>query len=716
MIFKQGTLKFLLFFSLHLLFLKLSAQIYEPITFPENVNERYIFDPLKEHLEYKVFLKNKIPKKHIEDFSFHQVFGKIELFNDGEIYFGWDATENYLNQILETIIPNELKDKKIKVFIGRSSEINAYCLYDGTMIINVGLLAEVKSEAALVAVMGHELAHFIKQHHINRFIKQLETNKKYKKKAIFEKYLKNSENSQEDENEADKIGFEITKNSGYDLTEALSNFELFLKEKEYYNIRNKSVLANSDSVIISTKNGIYRANTLESLMSTHPELKERMDNLSQFIKKNDQANSVKFKVNEDIFLSLRKQARLECLSMLLNSHNYQECLERSFTYYLFYPNEINFCYYASESLRRLCLIDYRKKNLGFLTERLINNGFKEGEGVLHDIKFIIPDEKLLPLIQAKDLLIIDKTPTFETYKEAFYYFSNKLIVNGNPEGLLQIALFENNYDKIKENVTKYIQDPKSLNKLYAKTYLDNNLSNHISAYNREIVLIPKVDFFAVGFFAKDKNSIFSLLMSIDNRNRYYYKKSEIVGTKLSSKISEHINSTNKIDSAISLSKAKFSFFNTRIKYENALRTTFLASREENDGFKVVHHYKELENEDYVGKVDIFRLDPNLWQFYDDNKFSVLSYAYYKRYTDLSQKTLKNIYWAMSIPSFGITAIIAALKVDSYKELKLYSFNPKYGVVYYNSKIKKRKLNERNAKRMFKKLSKKRDKDIQEYIL
>src|SRR5262249_4086239 len=138
----------------------------QPIPFPEKVDKKYIMEPLKEQEKYAKKLKKSLPKQVVLDYTVAQTFGKAELFTNGEVYLGWPAMENYVNQVLDSIMPANLVNKKIRAYIGRSSSINAYCLYDGTMIVNVGLLAEVKNEAALAAIMGHELGHFIKNHHL----------------------------------------------------------------------------------------------------------------------------------------------------------------------------------------------------------------------------------------------------------------------------------------------------------------------------------------------------------------------------------------------------------------------------------------------------------------------------------------------------------------------------------------------------------------------
>jgi len=138
-------------------------------------------------------------------------------------------------------------------------------------------------------------------------------------------------------------------------------------------------------------------------------------------------------------------------------------------------------------------MDYKLKKKGFLTEKLSNSGFAEGQGILHDLKFLIPNTETYSLIKTKELSTPGSYP-FETYKEAFYYFTKKLIEKDYPEAYLSQALFENNKAKVKENVTKYLGHTKSKHKNYAMNYMNNTLGDMVSNNKKEIILIPKVKF------------------------------------------------------------------------------------------------------------------------------------------------------------------------------------------------------------------------------
>ncbi len=670
------------------------CQVYQPIIFPEKVDKKYVFNPLKEQEKYMKKVKKSIPGKYLEQYTFNQTFGKSELFTNGDIYLSWPAMETYVNQILDSIIPGSLTSKKIRAYIGRSSSINAFCLYDGTMIVNVGLLAEVKSEAALACIMGHELGHFIKNHHLNDFKKKIKNANKG-----FGNDLKNMSHSQENELESDQEGFAIAKSAGYDIEEGGSNFELFIREKEYYEKRYKSSLANTDSVTITTKAGKYKVNTLEKLLSTHPDMKDRKEKLNLFIKANPQTKKTKFKIDEDYFMGLQAQARLECIGLIFNNNDYQECLERAFIYHLFTPGELSYSYYIAESVRRLCILDFRLRKRGFLSEKLVEEGFREGEGILHDLKFLIPNAEKYSQINAKDL--VSKQPLFETYKEAFYYFTNRLLDKKYQEALLMRALFENNPDKINDNVDQYLASPNAKHKDYADNYRSKTLTEKIATNTNEIVMIPKVEFY--------RNSVFNAKYTYGS-TAYYYKKSEMIGKEMSNEFAQAFNAECHDVKTISLPLAATESFNTKYKYETILNRTLLAKRDENEGYDVVHYYKNLEDEDYIGKIDIFRLDPEVWEFFNTNKVNAITHASYTRHVNSAAKKLRIIYLFMG----PVGWILAAGTAINYKKLAMFSYDAKLGTLYYDYNVKSRRLNAKKALKMFQSLKEDKIEYIKEY--
>ena len=75
----------------------------------------------------------------------------------------------YIYSLIAKIAPSKLIDGRpsnINFVIQENPDINACCYPNGTIVINTGLLATLHSEDELVAVLAHEIAHFILDHSV----------------------------------------------------------------------------------------------------------------------------------------------------------------------------------------------------------------------------------------------------------------------------------------------------------------------------------------------------------------------------------------------------------------------------------------------------------------------------------------------------------------------------------------------------------------------
>lgn len=92
--------------------------------------------------------------------------------------------ETYIYGLITKIIPSRLIDGRVynvNLLLLKDSEMNA-CMYpNGTMVINTGLLAMLKSEEELVSVLAHEVAHFVLDHSVVNVNKEITR----KKRAAF---------------------------------------------------------------------------------------------------------------------------------------------------------------------------------------------------------------------------------------------------------------------------------------------------------------------------------------------------------------------------------------------------------------------------------------------------------------------------------------------------------------------------------------------------
>ena len=81
--------------------------------------------------------------------------------------------ETYIYSLVAKIAPAYMVDCRpgsINLIIQQNPSINACCYPNGTIVLNTGLLATLHSEAELVAILSHEIAHFILDHSVQNVI------------------------------------------------------------------------------------------------------------------------------------------------------------------------------------------------------------------------------------------------------------------------------------------------------------------------------------------------------------------------------------------------------------------------------------------------------------------------------------------------------------------------------------------------------------------
>lgn len=98
-----------------------------------------------------------------------------------DLEFNDPYLESYIYSLVNKIVPDVLLDNRqysVNVFIMQDPSINAYCYPNGTIVINTGLLAALHSEAELVAILSHEIAHYVLDHSVVNINKAIEREKR----------------------------------------------------------------------------------------------------------------------------------------------------------------------------------------------------------------------------------------------------------------------------------------------------------------------------------------------------------------------------------------------------------------------------------------------------------------------------------------------------------------------------------------------------------
>jgi hypothetical protein len=168
----------------------------------------------KERTAYELKTNNITKKDSKYDYYILSSYAISSLMKNGDLIFGDDlspALNKFKNQALKDY-PTE--NEKIKIVISNSIEKNAYCLSNGIVIVNLGLLASIKSEDELYSILCHEFSHYILNH----------STRKYEYREKTDNILDYFEFSQKSEQEADSLGLIIYENLGLERKSVVSSF------------------------------------------------------------------------------------------------------------------------------------------------------------------------------------------------------------------------------------------------------------------------------------------------------------------------------------------------------------------------------------------------------------------------------------------------------------------------------------------------------------
>ena len=155
----------------------------------------------------------------------------------GQLYEHARAT-SYLQGVMDTLYP-EFKGK-IPVRIYDSTQLNAFALPNGSIYINIGMLARIENEAQLAGVLGHEAVHFIEKHSFQERVSTKNAASFAVSGIPFASLAAASSISgfsRELEREADAMGYERLVRSGYDPREAHKVFEHLAAETKALDVR-----------------------------------------------------------------------------------------------------------------------------------------------------------------------------------------------------------------------------------------------------------------------------------------------------------------------------------------------------------------------------------------------------------------------------------------------------------------------------------------------
>lgn len=390
-------------------------------------------------------------------------------FDHGYIYSDWASFEDYLNQIIQKILPKELQtDKSIHAYLYKSGYSFVSGTPLGSTIIGIGLFADVYDEATVAAFLAHELAHYYKQHYLTQFI-----NPENKLKEWLPKINKSSQYSIENELEVDALAMTWMKNAGYDLNGMLQFYNI---EKQY----------EKKSLLIKKAPNVFMSKRMHKPLSN-----ERLKKIKAFITKNKAKKGALYLVSEAKFKAFSQQAKPEILRHLLNSSSgIHKCIEVAFKFHIYDPENSIYIYYLMEAIRRNAHLDN-----AFWAENFIINRYNKKPEIKH-LFTKIPVE-ILGLRSDKIRDIVTKSYwkeslKFRTNEQAFEYFFTIGEDNQEAECFLSYALSVLDNTRIRNlRLRQYLAFKEIKHRDFATNLLNNTIFKNLK--NQKLSILSGFD-------------------------------------------------------------------------------------------------------------------------------------------------------------------------------------------------------------------------------
>lgn len=342
----------------------------------------------------------------LEEFIGFTLSARKEYFNSNYIYTNFQEATKYLEGILSKIIPARLRTSGIRVYLVRDPSFNASVMADGSVFINIGLLATIRSEAELAAVLGHEFGHYEAGHGYQRFraIKSMAQRDDPKKSGLsvivgsYRNMKQLSGQSVSNETESDNFAIKLMRENGFSPVALNNNFDMMRRLDEKY-----------ESLKGRRGSSFY--------FKSHPSNKARIKNTKKQFTKAEIKKGARFFYDSAMFCSLRQRAIDESINLHYENKDYTECIEEAFRQHLFFPEDEFYIFYIAESLRRYTVLYPDEAGTYFFVGRYNMPPADE------DADETRPKEIVSDNIYARRT----------EYKRSVFYFIDDFVLSGNKE-------------------------------------------------------------------------------------------------------------------------------------------------------------------------------------------------------------------------------------------------------------------------------------------
>lgn len=305
---------------------------------PADFTEAYA-NKYKEQAETIDDVDSRADRKLQDEFLQRSEYFVNEYLISGDVLFG-DTITRYCEKIVDILLKDHPSlRKKLRIYVVKSPIVNASATANGVIFINLGLIAQVETEAQLAFVLAHEISHFDEDHVFDQYV---ETEKirngedLYRRSSKAEQLQALSTYSKSHELEADSKGFSrYYQNSGYShkapifvmdvLQYSYLPFDEIPFDHKYLESKHLKI---PEEYHIEEIAQITADEDFDDSESTHPNIKKRKLALLNLIENLDQGSENL--VSQDLFTYCQRLARYENSRLYLTYGNYAEAIYNTF--------------------------------------------------------------------------------------------------------------------------------------------------------------------------------------------------------------------------------------------------------------------------------------------------------------------------------------------------------------------------------------------------
>ncbi len=323
-----------------------------------NIPQEFLTASTVKYQKAKLNIDQNAQKQRIEDqekFYLESHFLIDDLLQSGKVLFN-DPITKYINDVADELLSEDKELRsQIRFYAVRSTSVNAFATNQGIIFVNVGLVAQLETEAQLAFILAHEIAHVKHKHALDMYMESQSINRNTSRKDLVkqssfdDRLIAKNFYSKELEISADKLGMDLYFDSKYKLADISGVFDVlqysylpFDVNKFDKSFLETEILQISEGYILTGEEVnpiLVQEDTKDNPKSTHPSIAARRSVTEELIEDENDTDRKSYLVgNEKTFLSMRDVARFEMCYYYLHQFKYQEALYAVFLLSEKYPN------------------------------------------------------------------------------------------------------------------------------------------------------------------------------------------------------------------------------------------------------------------------------------------------------------------------------------------------------------------------------------------